>query len=444
MRRLEVGANVFANERLVTSQSGRAQLIFRDRSSLIVAPNSDLVLDEYVYDPKTNAGKVVFSTTKGFFRFVGGVISKKNKVEFRTPLATIALRGGIADVQVSPKSVVAIKHFGVDVVVTLRTPDGAELQSRVLRNGFKATVTEDTGGVQLEKVTQAEIDGNLAKLEGEATATTAGPEQPIADAGSSREPAELAPVEPVIQAAQKSVVEEKVPESEIVEEAQDNVSAEPEPEPPPGLDVPQVTFYGQYQRNPVQDFENDRTIPIELIPAHNIRYGSGLIEDGWLSASLNGREIRLPVPDHEGFTFDSTGTSSPFGPVMGVGFFSPNEDFFFYTLRESEHAGNLATIFGGVPITSNLFPASGFTTHSHQTVHPIPDVGGGDVLRLLNEYTLFTSYGARDTDLAPGVLGGAAVVFDGSGAAQRSAMLGTSAGYWLTRLGGGRTERRAD
>ena len=99
MRRLEIGTNVVANERLVTSKSGRAQLIFRDRSSLIVAPNSDLVLDEYIYDPKTKAGKVVFSTTKGFFRFVGGVISKKNKVEFRTPLATIALRGGIADVQ---------------------------------------------------------------------------------------------------------------------------------------------------------------------------------------------------------------------------------------------------------------------------------------------------------------------------------------------------------
>ena len=178
------------------------------------------MLDEYIYDPKTKAGKVVFSTTKGFFRFVGGVISKKNKVEFRTPLATIALRGGIADVHVSDKSVVAIKHFGVDVTITLKTPDGAELQSRVLRNGFKATVTEQSSSVQIEKVTQAEIDGNLAKLEGDAAATPAGSEQPVADAGSSREPVDLAPVEPAIQAAQKSVADEKVPESDIVEEAQ--------------------------------------------------------------------------------------------------------------------------------------------------------------------------------------------------------------------------------
>lgn len=460
VRRLKIGTNVVANERVVTSQSGRAQMIFHDRSSLIVAPNSNLVLDEYVYDPDTKVGKVVFSTTKGFFRFVGGVISKKNKVEFRTPLATIALRGGIADVSISPKSVVAIKHFGVDVVVTLRLPDGAVRHTRVLRNGFKATVTEQGGSVQIEKVTQAEIDGNLAKLEGKATDKPAESEQPIADAGSSREPADLAPVEPATQAAeaaQKSVFEEKVPESDIVEEAQDNVSAapepepdpepepepvapepepEPEPQPPPGIGVPQVTFYGQYQRNPVQNFEGttgaDRFI--ELIPAHNVRYGDGQIDDGRFTASLNGPEIRLPVPNYGDFTFDSTGTSSPFGPVSGTGFFSPDQDFFFYTLRESEHAGNLATIFGGIPITSDLFPASGFATHRHQTVHPIPDVAGGDVLGLLREYTLFTSYGARDTDLAPGVLGGAAVVFDGSGTAQRSAMLGTSAGYWITRL----------
>ena len=96
---------------------------------------------------------------------------------------------------------VAIKHFGVDVAVTRRTPDGVELQSRVLRNGFKATVTKESGGVQVEKVTQAKIDGNLAKLEGDAATTPAGPEQPVADAGSSQEPADIAPIEPASQAA---------------------------------------------------------------------------------------------------------------------------------------------------------------------------------------------------------------------------------------------------
>ena len=420
VRRLEIGTNVVANERLVTSKSGRAQLIFKDRSSLVVAPNSNLVLDEYVYDPKTKAGKVVFSTTKGFFRFVGGVISKKNKVEFRTPLATIALRGGIADVHVSAKLVVAIKHFGVDVSIVPRTPDGAARQSTILRNGFKATVTKESGGVQIEKVTQAEIDGNLAKLEGEASEEPAGSEQPVADAGSSQEPADLAPIN---EAVRESIADTKAPESDITEDAQENIP-----------DAPQSTYFGQYQRNPVQNFEGTTSFIIELILAHNIRYGSGPIEDGWFTATLNGRRIRLPAPNSGDFTFDSAGTSSPFGPVSGSGFFSPNEDFFFYTLRETEHANNIATIFGGIPITTDLFPTSGFATHRHQRAHPIPDIAGGDVLGLLSEYTLFSAYGPRDSNLIPGVNAGAAVVFDGSGPAQRSAMVGTSASYSFQRL----------
>ena len=418
VRRLKIGTNVFANERLVTSQSGRAQLIFNDRSSLIVAPNSDLVLDEYVYDPKTKAGKVIFSTTKGFFRFVGGVISKKNKVEFRTPLAIIALRGGIADVNVSDQSVVAIKHFGVDVSVTPRTPDGAELQSRILRNGFKATVTEKTGSVQLEKVTQAEIDGNLAKLEGEAAEEPDESEQQVADAGSSQDPAALAPVESDIQ---ESIVDNRVPESDIAEDAQET--------------VPRATYFGQYKRNPPHDFGNATSLLIPLIPAHNIRYSSGPIEDGWFTATLNGRLIRLPVPGTGDFTFGSAGTSSPFGPVSGSGFFSPNEDFFFYTLRETEHTGNLATIFGGVPFPTESFPTSGLAVRRYRPGHPIPDVGGGDVLRLIGEYNLYTAYGLGfGNGVQKGITGGAAVVFDGSGSAQRSAMIGTSFGYFHQRL----------
>ena len=368
-------------------------------------------------------------------------------MEFRTPLATIALRGGIADVHVSDKSVVAIKHFGVDVTITLKTPDGAELQSRVLRNGFKATVTEKTSGVQVEKVTQAEMDGNLAKLEGAATNEPTGSEQPVADAGSSQEPVTLAPIAPVIQATPKSesVVDEKVPESEIIQEAQDNVLGVQEPsvqEPSvqePGVQepgVPQFVYSGQYKRNPPHDFENATSGLVDLIPAHNAIYGGGQIEDGWLTATLNGQEIRLPASGPGAFTFGSTGTSSPFGPVSGSGFLSPNQDFFFYTLRETENANNLATIFGGgTPLATESFPTSGLAVHRYQAGHPIPDVAGGDVLGLIDEYTLFSAYGLGfGNGVQKGVSGGAAVVFDGSGRSQRSAMIGTSFGYYLSRF----------
>ena len=215
------------------------------------------------------------------------------------------------------------------------------------------------------------------------------------------------------------------------------VEPEPVPEPEPEPVVPQLSYSGQYKRNPVHDFENSPvTSLVPRIPAHNAIYGGGQIEDGWFTASLNGQEIRLPAPGTGNFTFGSAGTSSPFGPVSGSGYFSPDRDFFYYTLRESEHAGNLATIFGGgAPLADELFPTSGFAVHRYQPGIPIPDVGGGDVLGLIGEFTLYSAYGiSSSNDQLNGLSGGAAVVFDGSGPAQRSAMIGTSFGYYRHRL----------
>ena len=151
---------------------------------------------------------------------------------------------------------------------------------------------------------------------------------------------------------------------------------------------------------------------------------------------VNGQEIRLPAPGPGAFTFGSAGTSSPFGPVLGSGFLSPNEDFFFYKLQETENANNFATIFGGgTPLATESFPTSGLAVHRYQPGIPILDVAGGDVLGLIDEYTLFSAYGLGfGNGTQKGVSGGAAVVFDGSGPAQRSAMIGTSFGYYLSRF----------
>jgi hypothetical protein len=49
--KLTVGARVMHNERIHTSPSGSAQLLFLDKSSLSIAPNTNLMIDQFVYDP---------------------------------------------------------------------------------------------------------------------------------------------------------------------------------------------------------------------------------------------------------------------------------------------------------------------------------------------------------------------------------------------------------
>jgi hypothetical protein len=46
--KLSAGARVMHKERIHTSPSGSAQLLFLDKSSLDIAPNTNLVIDEFV------------------------------------------------------------------------------------------------------------------------------------------------------------------------------------------------------------------------------------------------------------------------------------------------------------------------------------------------------------------------------------------------------------
>src|SRR5271166_1164494 len=102
-RRLVLGQDVVFNERITTEAGGQTQILFVDESSMTIGPNSDMVIDEFVYDPASGTGKLAASLTRGVFRFVGGKLSKQeNAVAVRTHAATIGIRGGLILVDLSP------------------------------------------------------------------------------------------------------------------------------------------------------------------------------------------------------------------------------------------------------------------------------------------------------------------------------------------------------
>lgn len=97
-RTLAIGTNVVYKERISTSAQGSTQILFPDTSTLNVGRNSNIVIDEYVYDPKAGTGKMVATVSKGVMRFVGGQISHTVGVTVNTPVATLGIRGGVATV----------------------------------------------------------------------------------------------------------------------------------------------------------------------------------------------------------------------------------------------------------------------------------------------------------------------------------------------------------
>jgi FecR-like protein len=99
---LTIGARVLHKERIHTSPTGSVQLLFLDKSTLSIAPNTSLVIDEFVYDPASNSGHMVTKLTQGTLQYIGGQLSHQGAVTVETPAAVIGIRGGIGIFSVGP------------------------------------------------------------------------------------------------------------------------------------------------------------------------------------------------------------------------------------------------------------------------------------------------------------------------------------------------------
>lgn len=89
-----VGSDIFRNEVIRTDDSGLTHLLFLDKSSLTIGPNSVVTIDKYVYNPESGTGELAMTATRGVLRFIGGSLSKKQPVTIKTPLGTLGIRGG--------------------------------------------------------------------------------------------------------------------------------------------------------------------------------------------------------------------------------------------------------------------------------------------------------------------------------------------------------------
>src|ERR1035437_7422516 len=103
LRTITIGSSIAHKERIQTTAAGSVQLLFLDKTSMTIGPNSDLTIDEYVYNPNAGAGKLAATLGKGALRFVGGQISHSGDAEVKTASAVIGIRGGVA--LITPKNV---------------------------------------------------------------------------------------------------------------------------------------------------------------------------------------------------------------------------------------------------------------------------------------------------------------------------------------------------
>jgi hypothetical protein len=102
------------NDRIRTAANGSTQVRFRDDTLLTVGPNSEVVLDRFIYDG-SRARTATIEVVRGAMRFVSGDNAERRAYEIRTPVATIGVRGTVVDIQGSNRSLVNCVDGNCDV-----------------------------------------------------------------------------------------------------------------------------------------------------------------------------------------------------------------------------------------------------------------------------------------------------------------------------------------
>jgi hypothetical protein len=138
---LQSGTPIPLNAHITTGPDGRFQVLLLDETVFTLGPNSDMVLDEFVYDPNTSAGKIIASLAKGTFRFVTGKIAHTNpdNLKVKVAVGSIGARGTDFETNVSTDGSGYVKLFTGQVDIT-ESKTGAVL---LLNRGEMVTFTAD-------------------------------------------------------------------------------------------------------------------------------------------------------------------------------------------------------------------------------------------------------------------------------------------------------------
>ncbi len=99
------GSPVFLGSRLSTGPGGTLGVTFRDETVMSMGPNTQMVIDQYLFSPGQGQVGLVASLLRGTLNYVSGQIAKlrPESVNVNTPSGMIGVRGTQFVVRVDPE-----------------------------------------------------------------------------------------------------------------------------------------------------------------------------------------------------------------------------------------------------------------------------------------------------------------------------------------------------
>jgi hypothetical protein len=129
------GTEIKTNDKVET-KNGKVKIVFKDDTNVTVTESSSLIIDDFVYDPKSGAGKLGLKAAAGTVRYVSGAIAKDPKnVKINTPTAAIAVRG--------TDFVMAVSETGSSMIMLMPT---CEIEQNINLKGM----TCGSGAIDVE------------------------------------------------------------------------------------------------------------------------------------------------------------------------------------------------------------------------------------------------------------------------------------------------------
>ena len=93
--KLTNGSKIFYGDTIISETQSNAQILFLDQTVLTLGEDTELTIDEFIYDPESQDGSFVSDVKSGTVKFITGQISKKNpdNLEVKIPSGTLGARG---------------------------------------------------------------------------------------------------------------------------------------------------------------------------------------------------------------------------------------------------------------------------------------------------------------------------------------------------------------
>ena len=72
------GSKIFYGDTIISEAQSNAQILFLDQTVLTLGEDTELTIDEFIYDPNSHDGSFVSNVKSGTVKFITGQISNKN------------------------------------------------------------------------------------------------------------------------------------------------------------------------------------------------------------------------------------------------------------------------------------------------------------------------------------------------------------------------------